>query len=72
MKLPNAHLALAEREKILECLLNPNHPDNGGKAAFFVAQGFRRSGWRELAAAFRRLARTSEVTSRATSRHGEK
>jgi hypothetical protein len=26
MRLPNAHLALAERSKIIEYLLNPAHP----------------------------------------------
>ena len=35
MKLPNAERALVEREKIVNYLLNPAHPDNGGKAAFF-------------------------------------
>ena len=41
MKLPNAHLAVVERAKIVEYLLNPAHPDNGGKAPFFMALGFR-------------------------------
>ncbi|MEJ7712567.1 MAG: DUF6883 domain-containing protein [Pyrinomonadaceae bacterium] len=36
MMLPNAHLALVERGKITEYLLNPAHPDNGGKAPFFI------------------------------------
>ena len=34
MKLPNAHLAIVQQEKVKEYLLNPAHPDNGGKAAF--------------------------------------
>jgi len=37
MNLPNAHLAMAEQEKICGYLLNPAHPDNGGKAQFFMA-----------------------------------
>ena len=32
MKLPNAENAVVEREKIADYLLNPAHPDNGGKA----------------------------------------
>ena len=39
VKLPNIVLAVVEREKITEYLLNPAHPDNGGKAAFFQIQG---------------------------------
>jgi hypothetical protein len=45
MKLPNALSALGEREKITEYLLNPAHPDNGGKAPFFTALGFERENW---------------------------
>jgi uncharacterized protein DUF6883 len=45
MKLPNAELALVEREKITEYLLNAEHPDNGGKASFLIALGFQRATW---------------------------
>jgi len=38
MRLPNAHFAVVDREKITEYLLNSEHPDNGGKAAFFIAR----------------------------------
>ena len=72
MKLPNAHLAVVERGKIVEYLLDPAHPDNGGKAAFFAGQGFRQSSWRALAAAFQDLAVTTDVTVQTTSRHGVK
>ncbi len=41
MKLPNAHLAVVEQEKICGYLLNAAHPDNGGKAAFFAGLGFQ-------------------------------
>lgn len=40
MMLPNAHLAVVERLKMTGYLLNPAHPDNGGKAPFFRALGF--------------------------------
>jgi len=40
MKLPNAERAVVDREKIEEYVLNAAHPDNGGKAAFFLALGF--------------------------------
>lgn len=72
MKLPNAGKALVEREKIADYLLNPAHPDNGGKAEFFTKLGFQRKEWEILATALRTLARTSDVTSHAESPHGRK
>jgi hypothetical protein len=72
MKLPNAHLAVVEREKITEYLLNAAHPDNGGKAAFFLSLGFDRIDWETLADALRRLALVADVASRVESRHGQK
>jgi len=72
VKLPNAPLAVVEREKIVEYLLNPAHPDNGGKAAFFAGQGFRESNWPALAAALRKLAAAADVTAELTSPHGVK
>ena len=42
MYLPNANLAIVDREKIADYLLNPAHPDNGGKAKFFLGLGFYR------------------------------
>jgi len=62
MKLPNAHLAVIDREKITEYLLNPAHPDNGGKAAFFEAEGFRRDEWQTLADSLRKHAAAGQVT----------
>lgn len=50
MKIPNAESAFVTQEKIRDYLLNAAHPDNGGKAAFFVALGFRAEDWPALAA----------------------
>ena len=72
MKLPNAGRALVEREKITEYLLNAEHSDNGGKARFFTAMGFRRDDWAALAAAFRSLALGSVAVQRLDSTHDEK
>jgi hypothetical protein len=72
MKLPNSDKLVVEREKIADYLLNPAHPDNGGKAEFFAKLGFRREEWEVLAAALRVLAQTAEVTSHAKSSHGRK
>lgn len=61
MKLPNSHLAIIEREKVCEYLLNAAHPDNGGKALFFLVLGFSRAEWRTLANALLKLAQENEV-----------
>lgn len=58
MKLPNSDAAGIAQEKIRDYLLNAAHPDNGGKAPFFLSLGFQREDWSALAIAFRELART--------------
>jgi len=40
MKLPNAHLALVEREKVTGYLLNATHHYGASKARFFSSFGF--------------------------------
>ena len=72
MRLPNARLAVIDREKITEYLLNPEHPDNGGKAAFFVALQFSGNDWDTFGNALRRLALTADVTERMETVHGKK
>ncbi len=72
MMLPNSHSALVERGKITEYLLNPEHPDNGGKAAFFAALGFDRDAWQTFAAALRKLALTTPVSRKMETVHGIK
>lgn len=72
MKLPNADKAVVSREKIADYLLNPAHPDNGGKAEFFTQLGFRRDEWEILATALKTLAGNGEVTATAESPHGRK
>ena len=72
MKLPNAKLALVEPQKITEYLLNKEHPDNGGKADFFIKLGFTVEDWETLAQALRSLAVNSSVTRSMESLHGKK
>jgi hypothetical protein len=72
MKFPVAEHAVAGREKIVDYLLNPAHPDNGGKAQFFTQPGFHRDRWEILATALKALAQTGEVISTSHSPHGEK
>ncbi len=72
MNLPNAHLAVVERHKIIDYLLNAAHPDNGGKAQFFTSVGFLVQRWELMAEALRRMARNTPVSSRVESVHGRK
>jgi hypothetical protein len=72
MQLPNASKAIVARDKVEHYLLNAAHPDNGGKANFFEALGFRRTEWTVLATALHTMAHTSEVTQRLKSPHGQK
>ena len=60
MKLPGADKAIVSREKIADYLLNPAHPDNGGKADFFTQLGFQRNEWELLATALKVLAGSGE------------
>jgi hypothetical protein len=46
--LPNASTATIADAKVRDYLLDPSHPQNGGKAAFFTAFGFDRLRWTEL------------------------
>ncbi len=72
MKLPNAHLALVGKEKIIDYLLNAAHPDNGGKAVFFTSIGFQRDEWETLARALRKRTQAAEATESLESDHGTK
>ena len=71
MKLPNASQARVDREKIVDYLLNPAHPDNSGKAEFFQSLGFQSVDWKVLADAFRILAGRAEVLRSVTSPRGK-
>lgn len=70
--LRNAHLAIVDRRKVVEYLLNPAHPRNFGKAKFFEALGFSVDTPEHFIEALRRIAATGAVVARAESVHGEK
>lgn len=72
MILPNAKRALVEERKIKEYLLNKEHPDNGGKADFFIDLGFSVEDWENLAESLRSLADSCPVTQSMESSHGTK
>jgi hypothetical protein len=68
----NAHLAVVERHKIVDYLLNSAHPDNGGKARFFESLGFSIHVPELLINALRTVGQTGEVVESVESSHGEK
>jgi hypothetical protein len=72
LKLPNANLAVIDKKKVVEYLLNREHPDNGGKADFFLGMGFYENDWEEFRSALRLLAVSASVTSTMESSHGKK
>ena len=71
-RLPYATAARVDTLKLDEYLLNPAHPDNGGKAAFFIALGFARSDVEPLRSALIRLAAEGTLTRQTVSVHGTK
>jgi hypothetical protein len=70
--LPNPQKAVVDREKITDYLLNPAHPDNGGKGEFFTQLGFSRDRWEILAAALKAIAEKEMVANETESPHGSK
>jgi hypothetical protein len=72
VKLRNAHLAIVDRSKVLDYLLNEAHPDNGGKARFFGLLGYSREDPEPLMLALRDVAEHGDVVSSAESAHGQK
>lgn len=72
MKLPFAEKLVVEQGKIVEYLLNPSHPDNGGKAHFFETWGFTAENWGDLRRALIEMAASTEVADRVESSWGTK
>lgn len=61
MKLPNAHLAVVEKAKICDYLLNPGHRFGASKARFFAGFGFALESWEKLALALKDHGAENEV-----------
>jgi hypothetical protein len=61
VKLRYAHLAIVDRGKVVDYLLNEAHPDNGGKARFFASCGFASDTPELLMEALRGVAEHGEV-----------
>jgi hypothetical protein len=70
LKLPDSEPLRVDREKVVQYLLNHEHPDGRGKALYFERFGFKASEWETLATALRAHGRTHEVVSVVESRFG--
>jgi hypothetical protein len=62
MKLPYSGQAVVSESKLVEYLLNPEHPRGRGKANFFLGLGFRRGEPDKLRRALIQLATSAEMT----------
>lgn len=71
-RLPAANRVVIDERKVADYLLDSAHPDNGGKAAFFVGLGFSRQFPAALGLALLRLAQEGEVARQVSSEHGRK
>jgi len=71
-QLPNAALAVVDRAKIHNYLLNAQNPQNGGKAGLFVRFGFSQNKWEQLAEAIATHPVDNAVTVEVASLHGRK
>jgi hypothetical protein len=68
--LPDADAAFVETAKLVDYLLNPDHPIGRDKAAFLMRFGFRRAAWRVLETALLAQARAGEVVGERQSPYG--
>ena len=58
--------------RLIRSTRNEAHPDNGGKARFFMSLGFSREDPERLMRALREVAEHGDVAKSAESAHGEK
>jgi len=73
MKLPHGDQAIVDSRKLLEYLLNPDHPEGRGHARLFkLLLGIDRSNHRTLVAALQNAARDGEATRGKLSPYGQK
>ena len=72
MTIPNIEYAVVESEKIVKFLLNPHHPQNGGRAYFFSRFGYTTANWEQMAASLVQHAEEGEVVSIEPTPYGEK
>ena len=70
-QLPNVGNAILDDAKITRYLLNDLHPQNQGKAGFFMSFGFMLSNWQELKSCFLDHPHNNPVVGQTTFQYGE-
>jgi hypothetical protein len=68
----NASLANVAEQKIRDYLLNSRHPQNGGKAGYFLGFGFQPGKWSVMRDALIGHATVNHVSGTSRSHHGTK
>ena len=72
MTIPNVEYAVVDSDKIVNFLLDPHHPKNGGRAYFFSRFGYTTANWEQMAEALVQHAEEGEVVSWEHTPYGEK
>jgi hypothetical protein len=72
VKLPNAYLAVVDRSKVVDYLLNEAHADTAGRPGSSMSLGFSRNHPERLMSALREVAERGEIVHAGKSVHGEK
>jgi hypothetical protein len=72
LRLPSAHLATIDQQKIAAYLLATGHPAGRAKAAFFQRFGFSGTAWQVVRDALLEHARSAPVVSAADTPFGRK
>ena len=60
MPIPDAADVVVPREKVVNFLLDPDHPENKGRAPLLVRLGYTMEDWERLAEDLRRMAMESD------------
>jgi hypothetical protein len=69
-RLPEAEFAFVELTKLIDYLLNPDHPVGGDKAVFFSRFGFRREAWHVLESSLLMHAREGKIVGERVTAYG--
>jgi len=72
MPVPNSGTAIVPKEKILNYLLNTEHPEGKPKAEFFLKHGYSAQNWQELQTALLQHISNNQSAKTIQGQHGTK
>jgi len=70
--IPKIEFAVVDLDKIVNFLLNPHHPQNGGRAYFFSRFGYTDTDWERMAESLIQHAAEGEVVRLERTPYGKK